>query len=106
MGPVGRSPETHPIRCSTMDGLLSAGAVRVGAVRGRYFRENFAQGGIDLVQIVPELVTNADAAIAAGGCASGRIEVRFGPPDASFLDAWRAQMLRCGSPLCSPGTSR
>ena len=92
MGSVGRSRETHPIRCSTMDGLLSADAVRVGAVRGRYFRENFAQGGIDLVQIVPELVTNADAAIAAGGRASGLIEVRFGAPDASFLDAWRAQM--------------
>jgi hypothetical protein len=75
-----------------MDGLLSADAVRVGAVRGRYFRENFAQSGIDLVQIVPELVTNADAAIAAGGRASGRIEVRFGAPDASFLEAWRAQM--------------
>jgi hypothetical protein len=33
-------------------------------VRGRYFRENFAQGGLDLAQVVPELVTNADAAIA------------------------------------------
>jgi hypothetical protein len=75
-----------------MGGPLSAEAVRVGAVRGRYFRENFAQGGIDLVQIIPELVTNADAAIAAGGRAHGRIEVRFGAPDASFLDAWRAQM--------------
>lgn len=75
-----------------MDGLLSAKEVRVGAVRGRYFRENFAQGGIDLVQIVPELVTNADAAIAAGGRGQGRIEVRFGAPDTSFLDAWRAQM--------------
>jgi hypothetical protein len=30
--------------------------LHVGAVRGRYFRENFAQGGIDLVQIIPELV--------------------------------------------------
>ena len=72
--------------------LLSAEAVRVGAVRGRYFRENFAQGGIDLVQIVPELVTNADAAIAAGGRSRGRIEVRFGAPDSAFLAAWRAQM--------------
>ena len=72
--------------------LLSAEAVRVGAVRGRYFRENFAQGGIDLVQIVPELVTNADAAIAAGGRSRGRIEVRFGAPNPAFLSAWRAQM--------------
>ncbi|HEY6740263.1 MAG TPA: hypothetical protein VI076_15575, partial [Actinopolymorphaceae bacterium] len=30
---------------------LDPGAVRHGRVRGRYFRENFAQGGIDLVQI-------------------------------------------------------
>ncbi len=44
---------------------LDPAAVRHGRVRGRYFRENFAQGGIDLVQIVPELATNADAAIAA-----------------------------------------
>lgn len=70
--------------------MLSHPAVRVGAVRGRYFRENFAQGGIDLVQIVPELITNADAAIAAGG--RGRIELRFGAPDAAFIAAWRAQM--------------
>ena len=62
-----------------MTELVSSSAVRVGAVRGRYFRENFAQGGIDLAQIVPELVTNADAAIAAAAaiaagssCASGR----------------------------------
>lgn len=72
--------------------LLSAESVRVGAVRGRYFRENFAQGGIDLVQIVPELVTNADAAIAASGRSRGQIEVRFGAPDPAFLAAWRAQM--------------
>jgi hypothetical protein len=71
---------------------LSSSAIRVGAVRGRYFRENFAQGGIDLVQIVPELVTNADAAIAAAGRARGRIELRFGPPDESFVRAWREQM--------------
>jgi len=55
--------------------LLSREAVRVGAVRGRYFRENFAQGGIDLAQIVPELVTNADAAIAASRAARGRLGV-------------------------------
>ena len=41
--------------------------IRHGRVNGRYFRENFAQGGIDLVEIIPELVTNADSAIAVGG---------------------------------------
>ena len=82
-----------------MTEVLSREAVRVGAVRGRYFRENFAQGGIDLVQIVPELVTNADAAIAAGGRARGRIELRFGAPDPAFLAGWRAQMRTCASRL-------
>jgi len=75
-----------------MPELLSSSAVRVGAVRGRYFRENFAQGGIDLVQVVPELVTNADAAIAASGRERGHIELRFGAPDQAFSAAWRAQM--------------
>ena len=75
-----------------MPELLSRDAVHVGAVRGRYFRENFAQGGIDLIQIVPELVTNADAAIADGGRPHGRIELAFVAPDPSFLAAWRAQM--------------
>jgi len=75
-----------------MPELLSREAVHVGAVRGRYFRENFAKGGIDLVQIVPELVTNADAAIAAGGRGRGRIVVSFGAPDPDFLSGWRAQM--------------
>ena len=78
--------------------MLSHPAVRVGAVRGRYFRENFAQGGIDLVQIVPELVTNADAAIAAGGRGRGRIELRFGAPDAAFIATWRAQMRSLHAP--------
>src|SRR5260370_19379202 len=71
--------------------LLTRSELHVGAVRGRYFRENFAQGGIDLVQIVPELVTNADAAIAASGRA-GRIELRFASPEPEFLERWRAQM--------------
>jgi hypothetical protein len=75
-----------------MPEVLSRDAVHVGAVRGRYFRENFAQGGIDLGQIVPEVVTNADAAIAAGGRGRGRIELTFGTPDAGFLARWRAQM--------------
>src|SRR4051812_27407855 len=75
-----------------MPSLVATSSVRVGAVRGRYFRENFAQGGIDLVQIVPELVTNADAAIAAAGREGGRIDLRLGAPDAAFMTAWRQQM--------------
>jgi hypothetical protein len=73
-------------------------AVRVGRARGRYFRENFAQGGVDLVQIVPELVTNADAAIAASGRPSGRIVLSFGAPDPEFVRAWRARMHAVRSP--------
>jgi hypothetical protein len=79
-------------------GVLARSQLRVGAVRGRYFRENFAQGGIDLVQIVPELVTNADAAIAATGRERGRIELSFSQPDPAFLKEWRAQTRTLGVP--------
>ena len=79
-------------------GVLSRSALRVGAVRGRYFRENFVQGGIDLGQIIPELVTNADAAIAAAGREHGRIELSFTQPDAGFLREWRAQTRTLGVP--------
>ena len=68
------------------------GEVRVGRARGRYFRENFAQGGVDLVQIIPELVTNADAAISASGRARGRIVLAFGDPDSQFLESWCEQL--------------
>jgi hypothetical protein len=78
--------------------MLEPGAVRHGRVRGRYFRENFAQGGIDLVQIVPELVTNADAAIAASGRSVGRIELAFAPPDRDWLGRWRAELRRLRMP--------
>ncbi len=73
-------------------------AVRLGRARGRYFRENFAQGGVDLVQIVPELATNADAAIASTGRPSGRIALAVGASDAEFLAVWRAQMRTLRSP--------
>ena len=33
---------------------IDASKLRHGRVRGRYFRENFAQAGIDLTQIIPE----------------------------------------------------
>jgi hypothetical protein len=71
---------------------LDPARLRHGRVRGRYFRENFAQAGIDLAQIVPELVTNADAAIAAAGHRRGRIHLRFGAPDPEFLDGWRREL--------------
>src|ERR671914_222692 len=77
---------------------LQREALRHGRVRGRYFRENFAQGGIDLVQVVPELVTNADAAIAAGGRGHGRIWLSIGPPDPAFLARWRAELRRLRAP--------
>src|SRR5437763_11278784 len=73
-------------------------AVRVGHARGRYFRENFAQGGVDLVQIIPELVTNADAAIAASGRSSGRIMLAVAAPDPEFPERWRARMRSLRSP--------
>ncbi len=72
--------------------------LRHGQVRGRYFRENFAQAGIDLVQIVPELVTNADAAIAAADRRRGRIHLRFGPPDPEFLRGWKRELRRLQVP--------
>jgi hypothetical protein len=77
---------------------LDPSEVRIGRARGRYFRENFAQGGVDLVQIIPELVTNADAAIAASGRASGRISLAFCEPDPGFLSVWSAQMRSLRSP--------
>ncbi|MGO9959159.1 MAG: hypothetical protein ACLP50_24855 [Solirubrobacteraceae bacterium] len=73
-------------------------AVRFGRARGRYFRENFAQGGVDLVQIIPELVTNADAAIAAAGHPSGRIMLAIAEPEREFLGRWRARMRSLRSP--------
>ena len=81
-----------------MSQFLDPSLVRHGRVNGRYFRENFAQGGIDLVQIVPELVTNADSAIAVGGRASGRIVLRFGPPDPGFAGEWKRAMRRLRAP--------
>ncbi len=78
--------------------VLDRSAVRFGTARGRYFRENFAQGGVDLVQIIPELVTNADAAIAASGRPSGRIVLTVAAPEAEFVATWRARMRSLRSP--------
>ncbi len=71
---------------------IDVSKLRHGRVRGRYFRENFAQAGFDLAQIIPELVTNADAAIAAAGRERGRIQLRIGPADPAFLRAWKAAL--------------
>jgi hypothetical protein len=71
---------------------IDPASLRHGRVRGRYFRENFAQAGIDLAQIVPELVTNADAAIAAAGRDRARIHLRFGAPDPDFVRKWKREM--------------
>jgi hypothetical protein len=75
-----------------MSELLSRERIHVGAVRGRYFRENFAQGGVDLAQIIPELVTNADAAIASSGHERRRIQLSFSAPAPGFVERWREQM--------------
>src|SRR4051812_13737947 len=77
---------------------IDASQLRHGRVRGRYFRENFAQAGIDLAQIIPELVTNADAAIEAAGRERGRIELRIGPADPAFLSAWKSGLRGLGLP--------
>jgi hypothetical protein len=80
---------------------LDLSQVHHGRVHGRYFRENFAQGGIDLVQIIPELVTNADSAIAVAGRSRGRIVLRFGAPDAGFAAEWKRAMRRLRAPALS-----
>lgn len=74
-------------------------------VRGRYFRENFAQGGLELVQVIPELVTNADAAINAAGRSHGRIRLSLGPPDPAFLRSWREQTRRLRVPALRSWTT-
>jgi hypothetical protein len=89
---------TSPVRSVAVTALLDPSAIRRGRVHARYFRENFAQGGIDLVQIIPELVTNADAAIAAAGRQAGRIVLAFGAPDTAFLARWRDELRQVRSP--------
>jgi hypothetical protein len=64
-------------------------------VRARYFRENFAQAGIDLARFLPELVTNAHAAIAAAR-GHGPMTLRFGVPDQPFV--WRRELRVLHSP--------
>ena len=78
--------------------VIDRSKLRHGRVRARYFRENFAQAGIDLAQIIPELVTNADAAIAVSGRQRGRIELRFATSDPAFARRWRTAMKDVGVP--------
>ena len=59
--------------------------------------------GSTFTQIIPELVTNADAAIAAAGRERGRIQLRIGSADPDFLQAWRAASARSGYPRCAAG---
>jgi hypothetical protein len=80
---------------------IEASKLRHGRVRGRYFRENFAQAGIDLSQIIPELATNADAAIAAAGRERGRIQLRIGPADPDFRRAWKGALRNLRLPALS-----
>lgn len=81
-----------------MSAALDSSSVRTGRVHGRYFRENSAQGGLELVQMIPELVTNADAAIEASGRSHGRIHLAFGAPSEAFARRWREQTRRLGVP--------
>ncbi|HVC07946.1 MAG TPA: hypothetical protein VND98_10220 [Solirubrobacterales bacterium] len=76
--------------------------IRRGRVHGRYFRENFAQGGLDLSQILIELITNSDAAIAATGRDSGRIELYVGPPDPEQKERWKRESRALGLPAQRP----
>ncbi len=77
---------------------IDPSTLRHGKVHGRYFRENFAQAGIDLAQIVPELVTNADGAIAAAGRPRGRIQLRVGAPDPGFAQSWKRELRSLRAP--------
>lgn len=97
------------VSCAVGRGFYSQGmattidpaSLRHGRVRGRYFRENFAQAGIDLSQIIPELVTNADAAIASAGRERGRVQLRIGPADPEFRRAWKAALRSLRLPALS-----
>lgn len=77
---------------------LDPGRFRLGSVSPRYFRENSAQAGLDLVQILPELITNADAAISAAGRSFGQIRVVFGEADHDFAKAWKREIRRLKLP--------
>jgi len=47
---------------------------------------------------IPELVTNADAAIAAPSRERGRIELSLAPPDAGLVRRWRDEARALGAP--------
>lgn len=81
-----------------MSAPVDLSALRTGRVRGRYFRENFAQGGFELAQVIPELVTNADAAIDASGRSHGWIRLAFVEPEPAFVRSWREQTRRLRVP--------
>ena len=80
-------------------------AVRLGRARRRYFRENFAQGGVDLVQVIPELVTNADAAIAASGVLQAGLCWRWLRPTGSSWRCGGRGCARCALRRCCRGVT-
>ncbi|MDQ3669027.1 MAG: hypothetical protein M3377_01920, partial [Actinomycetota bacterium] len=79
-------------------GTLDPSRFQAGSVSPRYFRENSAQAGLDLVQILPELITNADAAIGAAGRSFGQIRVVLGEADQAFAKAWTRDIRRLKLP--------
>jgi hypothetical protein len=78
---------------------LDPSRVRHGRVNGRYFRENFAQGGIDLVQIVPKAAANAVYHWAAEQIIARRLagELRNDPVEYAHALRHETQSLRHGA---------
>lgn len=50
---TSRRGRVTPLRAYPLFVAIDVSKLRHGKVRGRYFRENFAQAGIDLTQIIP-----------------------------------------------------
>lgn len=55
--------------------------------------------GLDLSQILVELITNSDAAIASAGRDVGRIELFIGPPGSEQRKRWRRESRVLGLPV-------
>jgi len=70
----------------------------IGRGRARHFRENFAQGGVELAQIIPELITDANTAIGALGGSGARSTCTTTPPTGSCVARWRRDLASLGVP--------